>query len=70
MNKNRTYYIPNGSCYIEILKIRYASMEYIKAHVRWYSRPGGSFMVEERSLKIPRECFTFWKLLGDKVENG
>ena len=55
------YSIPQGSCYLQIVKVRYQGPEYMKAIVRWYSKPGKTFLREEKDLKIPNKCFQFWE---------
>ena len=57
------YYIDNGSMYMNIIRIKYKSDTYIKAHVQYFSRPGGSLLSEEKNCKIPLDCFKFWKKL-------
>lgn len=58
------YFVPQGSCYLEIVRVKYRGSSYFKAHVRWYSRPGMKYMCEERSLKIPNEAKRIWRVLG------
>ena len=55
------YYIENSSMYVRIVRVRYRTTEYIKAHVQYFSRPGKTLLSEERNLKIPTTCLKFWK---------
>lgn len=60
------YYVDSGSCYLEIVRVKYRNNEYIKAHVRWYSRPGTTLLFEEKNMKIPLKAKSFWKQVGFK----
>lgn len=47
--------------FVEIFKVRYRGENYIKAWVKYYTKPGKTLLCEERNVKIPLSCFTFWE---------
>lgn len=55
------YHTPQSSCYIEIVRVRFRCKEYIKAHIKWYSKPSGKYMCEERNVKILNKNIKYWK---------
>lgn len=55
------YTIPSSSMFVEIFKVRYRGENYIKAWVKYYTKPGKTLLCEERNVKIPLSCFTFWE---------
>jgi len=57
------YTVPQASCYVEIVEIQSKTEEHTEAIIRWYTKPGKTFLRQEQ-LKIPNKCFTFW----EKVE--
>lgn len=64
------YFIPNGSLYLEIVRIKYQCDDYVRAHVRWYSRPGNTFLIENRNLKIPTKAKANWKWNEEEDDSG
>ena len=61
--KKVIFYVENGSCYLEIVQIKYSGTDYMNAHVKWYSRPGRTFLFEEKNLKIRSGSIDTWKTL-------
>jgi hypothetical protein len=56
------YHVPQSSCCIEIVRIKYRGTDYFKAHIRWYSKPGLKYLFEERNVKIPNKARQFWEI--------
>jgi hypothetical protein len=54
------YHVPNGSTYICITKVKYQGPTYFRATVRWYSKPGMTFLREDRNLKILNSARKIW----------
>jgi len=57
----RSYHVEVNSIYVELVRIRYSCQEYFKAWLRYKSKASGAVIAEERSVKIRRSIFRFWK---------
>ena len=57
------YSVPQGSCYLEIVMYRYVGKKYFKAKVRWFTKPGMTFICEEKNLKILNKVRDTWEVL-------
>lgn len=53
------YYVENGSTYFQISKISYTGSKYKKVSIKWYTRPGMTFMFETKE-KIPLVHPEYW----------
>ena len=57
----RSYHVEIDPCYWTIVRIRYQSNDYIKAHIRTFVKYSNHFSTEERNVKIPIKNFEFLK---------
>jgi hypothetical protein len=55
------YHIPQNSFYVEIVRIKYENNEYIKAHIRYYSKSSLTLFAETRNQKLYRKVMAHWE---------
>lgn len=55
------YHISINSFYLEIVRIKYNGEDYIKAHVRYWSKGSMVPFSEERNLKIRKDVMKHWE---------
>jgi hypothetical protein len=54
------YHIPQNSFYVEIVRIKFSCDEYIKAHIRYYSKASSTMFAETRNQKLYKEVMAHW----------
>lgn len=59
--KRTLYTMPNSSMYVEIVKIRYRSCDYIKARLNYYTKPGLTLFATENSVKLKLDTIKMWE---------
>jgi acetoacetate decarboxylase len=57
-----SYHVDIDVCYFTIVKVRYRSKDYIKAHIRTFTKYSNRLIGEERNVKIPMKNFKFLKV--------
>jgi hypothetical protein len=58
--KRTLYYVEQGSCYLEIVKVFYSNETHFKARVIWYTKPGQKCLGAE-DLTIPKGAKENWQ---------
>lgn len=59
------YHLTINSFYVEISKIRYRGPLYWKVNLKYYTKPSGTFMTEEKNIKIYKHVMQFWEPYND-----
>jgi hypothetical protein len=57
----KLYHVEVNSIYVEIVKVRYSCEEYFKAWLRYYTKASDMLIAEEKSAKINKSIFKYWK---------
>lgn len=57
-----SYHVDIDVCYFTIIKVRYRSKDYIKAHIMTFTKYSNTLLAEERNVKIPKKNFKFLKV--------
>jgi hypothetical protein len=47
--------------YIEIVRVKFTGPEYIKAHLRYYSKSSNTLLAEERNVKLMKKGMKHWE---------
>lgn len=54
------YHTETSSLYVEIVRVKYENDIYIKAHIRYYTKPSMKLISETRNQKILKEAMKYW----------
>lgn len=57
------YHISINSFYVEIVRIKYESDQYIKAHIRYWSKSSMTLFSETRNQKLNKEVMKHWEIV-------
>jgi hypothetical protein len=60
------HYIPQGSFYVHIMRIRYTGADYIKADLNYYYKGSLTLFAQEKSVKIYRKVLKNWHRIDIK----
>lgn len=58
----KLYHIEINSFYVEIVKIKYECNEYIKAHIRYWSKSSMIMFSETRNQKLDKNVMKHWEV--------
>lgn len=68
MYNSRSYHVDIDACYFTIVRVKYESEDYIKAHIRTFTKYSNTWLADERNVKIDKKNFEFLKRWDTNTE--
>lgn len=59
---NYRFNIAINLIYVEIIRVKFTGPEYIKAHIRYYSKSSNTLLAEERNVKLYKSKMKHWEI--------